>query len=77
MTKPGSFPEVCFFLTVTEEYVQGVQALCDPCTQRKGSSRRSRTPSGGVGVCERISRGIACDATGKRIGVYYRPETGD
>jgi hypothetical protein len=35
-TEPGSFPEVHHFLTVTEEYAQGVQALCDPCAKRKG-----------------------------------------
>jgi hypothetical protein len=28
-------------------------------------------------VCGRISRGVAWDAARKRIGVYYRPETGD
>jgi hypothetical protein len=64
-------------LQLRKEYAQGVQALCDPCAQRKGSSRRSRTPSGGEGVCGRISRGVAWDAARKRIGVYYRPETGD
>jgi hypothetical protein len=31
--KPGSFPEVHLFLTATEEHVQGVQALCDPCVK--------------------------------------------
>jgi hypothetical protein len=75
--EPGSIPEVHLFLTATEEYVQGVQALCDPRSKRKGSSRRSRTPSGGEGVCGHISRGVAWDAARKRIGVYYRPETGD
>jgi hypothetical protein len=32
-TEPGSFPEVCLFLTATEEYAQGVKALCDPCAK--------------------------------------------
>jgi hypothetical protein len=72
-----SILEVRLFLAVTEEYAQGVKNLCDPCAKRKGSSRRSRTPSGGEGVCRRISRGVAWDAARKRIGVYYRPETGD
>jgi hypothetical protein len=35
-----------------EEYAQGVQDLCDPCAKRRGSSRRSRTPSGGEGVVD-------------------------
>jgi hypothetical protein len=48
--EPGSFPEVHLFLTATEEYAQGVQALCDPCVKREGSSGRSRTPSGGERV---------------------------
>jgi hypothetical protein len=71
----GVYPEVHLFLTVTKEYAQGLQALRDPCAQRKGSSRRSRTPSGGEGVCRRISIGVAWDAARKRIGVHYRPET--
>ena len=75
--EPGSFPAVCLFLTVMEEYAQGVQDLCDTCAKLKGNSRRSRTPSGGEGVCGRISRGVAWDAARKKIGVYYRPETGD
>jgi hypothetical protein len=75
--EPGSFPEVHLFLTATEEYVQGVQDLCDPCVKGEGSSGRSRTPSGGEKVCGRISRGVTWDATGKGIGVYHRPKTGD
>jgi hypothetical protein len=75
--EPGSIPEVHLFLTVTEEYAQGVQALCDPRAKRKGSSGRSRTPSGGEGVCGCISRGVSWDAIGKGTGVYHRPETGD
>jgi hypothetical protein len=51
--------------------------LCDPCAKQKGSSRRSRTPSSGEGVCGRISRGVTWDADGKGIGVYHRPETRD
>jgi hypothetical protein len=68
---------VRLFLTVTEEYAQGVQTLCDPCAKRKGSSRRSRTPSGGEGVCKCISRGVSWDATRERNGVYHRPKTGN
>ena len=75
--EPGSFPAVRLFLTVMEEYAQGVKTLCDPRTQREGSSRRSRTPSGGEGVCGRFSRGVAWDAAGKGTGVYHRPETGN
>ena len=71
----GSFPEVHLFLTVMEEYAQGVQTLCDPRAQREGSSRRSRTPSGGEGVSGRISIGVAWDATREGTGVYHRPET--
>jgi hypothetical protein len=64
-------------LQATEEHAQGVQALCDPCVKREGSSGRSRTPSGGERVCGRISRGVTWDATGEGIGVYHRPKTGD
>jgi hypothetical protein len=32
-TEPGSILEVHLFLIVTEEYAQGVKALCDPCTK--------------------------------------------
>ena len=68
---------VHLFLTVTEEYAQGVKTLCDPCTKREGSSERSRTPSGGEGVRRCISRGVAWDVAGKRTGVYHRLETGN
>jgi hypothetical protein len=54
-----------------------VKTLCDPCAKREGSSGRSRTPSGGEGVCGRISRGVAWDAARKGTGVYLRPETGN
>ena len=50
--EPGSFPAVRLFLTVTKEYAQGVQTLCDPRAKREGSSRRYRTPSGGEGVAD-------------------------
>jgi hypothetical protein len=68
------FPAVRLILTVTEEYAQGVQTLCDPRAQREGSSRRPRTPSSGEGVCGRISRGVAWDAAEDGTGVYLRPE---
>ena len=76
-TEPGSIPEVHLFLTVTEEYAQGVKALCDPRAKRKGSSERSRTPSGGEGVYGCVSRGVTWDAARKGIGVYHRPKNGD
>ena len=75
--EPGSFPEVRLFLTITEEYAQGVQTLCDPRAKQEGSSGRSRTLSDGEGVCGSISRGVAWDADGKGTGVYNRPETGN
>ena len=50
--EPGSFPAIRLFLTVTKEYAQGVKTLCDPRAQREGSSRRSRTPSGGEGAAD-------------------------
>jgi hypothetical protein len=60
------------------------KSMCKGCKlyailalNEKGSSGRSRTPSGGEGVCGRISRGVAWDAIGKGTGVYHRPETGD
>ena len=56
--EPGSFTEAHLFPTATEEYVQGVKTLCDPCVKREGSSGRSRTPSGGERVCGRVSRGV-------------------
>jgi hypothetical protein len=67
---------VRLFLTITEEYAQGVQTLCDPRAKREGSSGRSRTPSGGEGVCGRVSRGVTWDAARKGTGVYLGPETG-
>jgi hypothetical protein len=36
--EPGSFPEVHLFLAYTEEHVQGMQYLCDPCVKREWSS---------------------------------------
>jgi hypothetical protein len=48
---------------------QGAQTLCDPRAKRKRSSGRPRTPSGGEGVCGRISRGVAWDAARKGTGV--------
>jgi hypothetical protein len=65
--EPGSFPEVHLFLAATEEHAQGVQALCDPCVKREGSSGRSRTPSGGERVCRRISGGVTWDATEREL----------
>jgi hypothetical protein len=73
----GSFLAVHLFLTVTEEYVQGVQDLCDPFTKLEGSSIRSRTPSGGERFCGRVSRGVTWDAVGEGIGVYHRPKIRD
>jgi hypothetical protein len=75
--EPGIFPEVRLFLIVTEEYTQGVQALCDPRAKREGSSGRYRTPSGGERVCGRFSEGVTRDVTGERIGVYHRPKIGE
>ena len=73
----GSFPEVHLFLATSEEHAQGMQDLCDPCVKQEGSSKMSRTPFGGERVCGRISRGVTWDATRRRIGFYYRPETRD
>ena len=73
--EPGSFPEVHLFLTTTEEHVQGVQASCDPCVKREGSSRRYRKPFNGEIVCRCISGGATWDVIGEGIGFYHRPKT--
>jgi hypothetical protein len=63
------FPAICLFLTVTEEYAQGVQTARDPHAKRERSNERPRTPSGGEGVCGRITRRVAWDAAGEGAGV--------
>jgi hypothetical protein len=73
----GSLPTVRLFLTVTEEYAQGVQTLCYPHTKREGSSRRSRTPSGGEEFADVFPEELLGMPPKKGIGVYHRPETGD
>ena len=57
--KPKSFPKVHLFPKTMQEHVQGMQAIRNPCVERKGHGRSSRKPFGSMRIYGHISRGVS------------------